>query len=70
MLYITGAREAPGRSKKMTTIETIEVDGFEFEIVRKENGALAAFCHGEEQCKITEGCDYRRQIDGFIEGAY
>lgn len=54
----------------MTTIETIEVDGFEFEIVRKENGALAAFCHGEEQCKITEGYDYRMQIEAFIEGAY
>ena len=49
---------------------TVEVGGNEFEIVRKENGALAAYCHGEEQCKITEGYDYRMQIEAYIEGAY
>ena len=51
-------------------IDTVEVDGQTFEIVREKDGRLTAYCNNEPACILEEGCDYRRQIEGYIEGAY
>ena len=51
-------------------IDTVEVDGQTFEIVREKSGRIVAYSNNEPACILTEGHDYRRQIEGFIEGAY
>lgn len=51
-------------------IDTVEVDGQTFEIFREKSGRIMAYCNNEPVCELIEGHDYRRQIEGVIEGAY